>query len=156
MRESAAIYSTRFVSRRRMQQVGCEDSREGIVVLIINSMNALSNVFDLVFLTESVFKILYRKIVPFSSVYVASQRDSVPLRNFYSVLDLARSKDSPRCSRSRFDEPIVTFLETLSSLKIPNLRLITKASIKKNPSTPYRIRNGIEPRSIILPFMYLE
>lgn len=75
MRESAAIYSTRFVSRRRMQQVGCEDSREGIVVLVINSMNALSNVFDLVFLTESVFKILYRKIVPFSSVYVASQRD---------------------------------------------------------------------------------
>lgn len=44
MRESAAIYSTRFVSRRRMQQVGCEDSREGIVVLVINSMNALSNV----------------------------------------------------------------------------------------------------------------
>lgn len=75
MRESAAIYSTRFVSRRRMQQVGCEDSREGIVVLVINSMNALSNVFDLVFLTESVFKILNRKIVPFSSVYVASQRD---------------------------------------------------------------------------------
>lgn len=75
MRESAAIYSTRFVSRRRMQQVGCEDSREGIVVLVINSMNALSNVFDLVFLTESVFKILYRKIVPSSSVYVASQRD---------------------------------------------------------------------------------
>lgn len=73
MRESAAIYSTRFVSRRRMQQVGCEDSREAIVVLVINSMNALSNVF--VFLTESVFKILYRKIVPFSSVYVASQRD---------------------------------------------------------------------------------
>lgn len=73
MRESAPIYSTRFVSRRRMQQVGCEDSREGIVVLVINSMNALSNVF--VFLTESVFKILYRKIVPFSSVYVASQRD---------------------------------------------------------------------------------
>lgn len=73
MRESAAIYSTRFVSRRRMQQVGCEDSREEIVVLVINSMNALSNVF--VFLTESVFKILYRKIVPSSSVYVASQRD---------------------------------------------------------------------------------
>lgn len=43
MREPAAIYSTRFVSRRRMQQVGCKDSREGIVVLLINSINALSN-----------------------------------------------------------------------------------------------------------------
>lgn len=42
MREPAAIYSTRFVSRRRMQQVGC-------VVLPINSMNASFFNLDFVF-----------------------------------------------------------------------------------------------------------
>lgn len=113
-----------FVSRRRMQQVGC-------IVLPINSMNASFFNLDFVF----------------------SKKKIVLLRNFYYSREIERDSD-PRRAYYKVSWK-------LSPLKIPNLRLITtRASYKKkkekrNP-TAYRIRNGIEPRSIILPFIYLE
>ena len=103
----------------------------GCIVLPINSMNASFFNLDFVF----------------------SKKKIVLLRNFYYSREIERDSD-PRRAYYKVSWK-------LSPLKIPNLRLITtRASYKKkkekrNP-TAYRIRNGIEPRSIILPFIYLE
>lgn len=87
------------------------------------------------------------------SISYSLKKKIVLLRNFYYSREIERDSD-PRRAYYKVSWK-------LSPLKIPNLRLITtRASYKKkkekrNP-TAYRIRNGIEPRSIILPFIYLE
>ena len=144
MREPAAIYSTRFVSRRRMQQVGC-------IVLPINSMNASFFNLDFVFSKK--------KIVLLRNFYYSREieRDSDPRRAYYKVswklsplkipnLRLITTRASYKKKRKKEIPPLIEYETVLNRDQLSYLLYISsEISVNNKSSYQFAEKHWIPP-----------